>query len=182
MTRSFWLINTLLICIFFASCSKNTYPLRTGSTPIVQVGSEVQKYNMTLDFAGKHFNGMLIAKTMDDGEIRIVAATMFGLSLFDFGIKGEDWAVYSCIEPMRKDRILKLFEKDFKLLFLENRDIKKIERKEEYTKFVTSGGISKGVIYVTHTKVDNPEKVRIKHPWLRLTIELEKMNENNASE
>lgn len=182
MTRIFWLINILLVCILFTSCSKNTYPLTTGTTPIIPVGNEVQKYNMMLDFAGKHFNGMLIAKKMDDGELRIVASTMFGLSLFDFGMKGENWEVYSCIEPMRKDRILKLFEKDFKLLFLENRDIKKIEKKEEYTKFVTGGGIAKGVIYLTPATDNSPQKVRIKHSWLRLAIELEKMNENNATE
>ncbi|MBK5720102.1 hypothetical protein JGH11_04375 [Dysgonomonas sp. Marseille-P4677] len=182
MIKSFRLISILLACILFASCSRNTYPLKTGTSPIISVGNEVQKYNMALDFAGKHFNGMLIAKKMNNGEIRIVASTMFGLTIFDFGLEGEDWMVYSCIEPMRKERILKLFEKDFKFLFLQNREVKKIEEKEEYTKFVTGGGISKGVIHLTSATSDNPEKVQIKHSWLRLTIKLEKMNENNATE
>jgi hypothetical protein len=137
---------------------------------------------MTLDFGGKHFNGMLIAKTMDDGEIRILASTMFGLSLFDFGMKDETWNVYSCIEPMRKDRVLKIFETDFKLLFLPDRNVKKIEKTEEYTKFVTGGGISKGVIYLAPVAESSSGKIQIKHSWLRLTIGLEKMNENNAAE
>lgn len=182
MTRSFQLISILLVCLTFVSCSKNTYPLKTGPAPIISVGNKAQKYNMTLDFGGKHFNGMLIAKTMEDGEIRIVASTMFGLSLFDFGMKGENWNVYSCIEPMRKDRVLKIFETDFKLLFLSDRNVKKIEKTKEYTKFVTGGGISKGVIYAIPETENDSEKIQIKHSWLRLTIGLEKMGENNVIE
>ncbi len=182
MTKSFQLISILLICLGFISCSKNTYPIKTGSPAIVPISSEVQKYNLKMDFMSKHFNGILVIRKMNDGEIRILASTLFGLSLFDFGLKGENWQVYSCIEPMRKDRILKIFEKDFKLLFLPDRNIIKKEDKEDKIKFVAGSGLSKSVIYITHDKESIPEKIRVKHSWLRLNIELDKIIENNVTE
>lgn len=183
MTRSFQFISLLLLLFLtFAACSRNSYPLKTGDIPIIPVGNEVQKYHLTLDFAGKHFSGMLIAKMMDNEEIRIIASTMFGLNLFDFGLKGEEWRIYSCIEPMRKKRVLKLFETDFKLLFLPGRSMKKIEKTAKYTKFVKGGGMSGSVIYLMHAMEYNPERIQIKHPWLRLTIGMEKMDEDNVTE
>lgn len=55
---------------------------------------------------------------MPDNEIRIVASTYFGLSLFDFSLRNDQFTVNSCIEPMKKEKVLKLLEMDFRRLFL----------------------------------------------------------------
>lgn len=61
---------------------------REGSTvlPAIELtqGESSQKYNIQLDFMKHHMSGMLIVRRMPDNEIRIVASTYFGLSLFDF--------------------------------------------------------------------------------------------------
>ena len=55
-----------------------------------------------------HMSGMLIVRRMPDNEIRIVASTYFGLSLFDFSLRNDQFTVNSCIEPMKKEKVLKL--------------------------------------------------------------------------
>ena len=55
-----------------------------------------------------HMSGMLIVRRMPDNEIRIVASTYFGLSLFDFSLRNDQFTVNSCIEPMNKEKELKL--------------------------------------------------------------------------
>ena len=77
-----------------------------GSTvpPVIELtqGEESQKYNIQLDFMKHHMSGMLIVRRMPDNEIRIVASTYFGLSLFDFSLHDDQFNVNSCIEPMKK--------------------------------------------------------------------------------
>ncbi|KAB6338673.1 hypothetical protein GA160_22190, partial [Bacteroides xylanisolvens] len=83
-----------------------------GSTvpPVIELtqGEESQKYNIQLDFMKHHMSGMLIVRRMPDNEIRIVASTYFGLSLFDFSLHDDQFNVNSCIEPMKKEKVLKL--------------------------------------------------------------------------
>lgn len=59
---------------------------------------------------------------MPDNEIRIVASTYFGLSLFDFSLRNDQFTVNSCIEPMKKENVLKLLEMEFRRLFLSGKD------------------------------------------------------------
>ena len=77
-----------------------------GSTvpPVIELtqGEESQKYNIQLDFMKHHMSGMLIVRRMPDNEIRIVASTYFGLSLFDFSLHDDQFNVNSCIEPMKR--------------------------------------------------------------------------------
>lgn len=63
---------------------------------------------------------MLIVRQMPDNEIRILGSTYFGLSLFDFSLHCDTFIVNSCIEPMRKKKMLKILETDFKNLFLKS--------------------------------------------------------------
>lgn len=70
---------------------------------------------------------------MPDNEIRIVASTYFGLSLFDFSLRNDQFTVNSCIEPMKKEKVLKLLEMDFRRLFLSGKDTRVKATKDSAT-------------------------------------------------
>lgn len=180
MKRSLQLISFFVFLSLLVSCSPKTYPPKANEYPIITVDKEVQKFNLKLDFMRKHFSGILAVRKMDNEEIRIIAATPFGLSLFDFGLKeNEEWTVYSCIEPMRKEKFLKILERDFKLLFLSDRNFEKKEIKDNYTKFAIGKGFSKSTIFISPAKDNGLENIKIKHAWwLGLTITLDKIEED----
>ena len=143
-----------------------------GSTvpPVIELtqGEESQKYNIQLDFMKHHMSGMLI---------RIVASTYFGLSLFDFSLHDDQFNVNSCIEPMKKEKVLKLLEMDFRRLFLNGKDVRVKATKDNATQKRTSGkGFGKSVDYITGNTPGDPAQIKIKHPWIRLTIRLDKLS------
>ena len=112
-----------------------------------------------------------------DNEIRIVASTYFGLSLFDFSLRNDQFTVNSCIEPMKKEKVLKLLEMDFRRLFLSGKDTRVKATKDSATEKRTSGkGFGKSVVYITGNTPGDPAQIKIKHPWIRLTIRLDKLS------
>ncbi len=130
-----------------------------------------------LDFMKHHMSGMLIVRRMPDNEIRIVASTYFGLSLFDFSLHDDQFNVNSCIEPMKKEKVLKLLEMDFRRLFLNGKDVRVKATKDNATQKRTSGkGFGKSVVYITDDTPGDPAQIKIKHPWIRLTIRLDKLS------
>lgn len=151
--------------------------------PILTAGSQSQKYNLQLDFMKHHFSGLLIVRRLPDDEIRILASTYFGLSLFDFSLKGDVFSVNSCVEPMRKENILRLLETDFKNLFLSNMTLRKRKRNQSaeqskaVEKRVTGRGFGKSVYTLSKFVEGQAEQVQIKHPWIRLKIQVDKLNE-----
>ena len=74
-----------------------------GSTvpPAIELtqGESSQKYNIQLDFMKHHMSGMLIVRRMPDNEIRIVASTYFGLSLFDFSLRNDQLLSTVALNP-----------------------------------------------------------------------------------
>jgi hypothetical protein len=115
-------------------------------------GQPSQKYNFQLDFLKHHFSGLLMARRMSAGEIRIVMSTYFGLTLFDVSFVGAEFRVNNCVEPLRRKKMLKLLEADFRRLFLPG--------KEGYR---TSAGSN------------TAEHLILRHPWIRLTIRLDQL-------
>ena len=147
-----------------------------GSTvpPAIELtqGESSQKYNIQLDFMKHHMSGMLIVRRMPDNEIRIVASTYFGLSLFDFSLRNDQFTVNNCIEPMKKEKVLKLLEMDFR-----GKDTRVKATKDSATEKRTSGkGFGKSVVYITGNTPGDPAQIKIKHPWIRLTIRLDKLS------
>ena len=105
MKQSFLFANLIFILYLFTSCdsSKTIAGDATSHvTPIICAEEYSQKYNMQLDFMKHHFSGLLIVRKLPDNEIRILASTYFGLSLFDFSLRENEFHVNSCIEPMKK--------------------------------------------------------------------------------
>ena len=152
-----------------------------GSTipPVIELakGKDSQKYNIQLDFMKHHMSGMLIVRRMTDNEIRIIASTYFGLSLFDFSLREDTFCVNSCIEPMQKEKVLKLLEMDFRHLFLKEKEVRvKTNRDHTTEKRISGRGFGKSVIHITGNTSGDPSQIKINHPWIRLTIRLDKLS------
>lgn len=170
------LIFTLLLC---TSCaSSKTVNAVDSTSPIINAQEQSQKYNMQLDFMKHHLSGMLIVRRLPDDEIRILATTYFGLSLFDFSLQDDEFRVNSCMEPMKKKKILQLLETDFKSLFLNQKNIRIKEKSKTSEERTTGRGFGKSVFHLSEFVAEGPEQIRIRHPWLRLSIQLNKLKEN----
>lgn len=171
----------LLLMQFQTSCS----PRISGESSVaippaieLTAGESSRKYNIQLDFMKHHFSGMLITRRMSDHEIRILATTHFGLSLFDFSLRGDTFIVNSCVAPMKKDKVLKLLEMDFRHLFLTGKDIRvRTNKNNSIEKRISGKGFGKSALSLSGTKLGDPEQVKIKHPWIRLTIRLDKLKD-----
>ena len=143
MKQSFLFANLIFILYLFTSCgSSKTIAGDATSyvTPIICAEEYSQKYNMQLDFMKHHFSGLLIVRKLPDNEIRILASTYFGLSLFDFSLRENEFHVNSCIEPMKKKKMLLLLETDFKNLFLSGKNIRIKKKSSTFEKRVTGRG------------------------------------------
>lgn len=171
-----------LMIQFQTSCSPRISGEGSTVPPAIKLatGEGSQKYNIQLDFMKHHFSGMLIVRRMPENEIRILASTYFGLSLFDFSLRGKDFLVNSCIVPMQKEKVLKLLEMDFRHLFLSGKGIRVRTAKGGVIQKRTSGkGFGKSIVSIAGESQGDPQQVKIRHPWIRLTIQLDKLPKDN---
>ena len=106
---------TIFICLTICACSPKHY---SAATPILEAKRELSKYNMEMNYGKNSFSGLLLFMENDKGEIIIHGSTLFGLTVFNFGLTEERWNIYSCIEPLKGKRVQKLLENDFRRLFL----------------------------------------------------------------
>lgn len=162
----------LLFTLLSTSCAKKNYVNVNHYKPLLHTSiNKTEKYNLSFVFRGNTTSGTLISKKMEDGEVRIIAVTLFGLSLFDFGLTKEKMCIYNCIEPLNKKKVLKLLENDFRLLFTDDDRIRKIAKIENKLKFATNNFLARTVI--TAFPADSLDRVKIVHPMIGLTINLE---------
>lgn len=80
---------------------------------IVDSQEGVNKFNLQLDIARNHFSGLLLVKQMGDRHFRTVFTTHFGMRAFDFEFVGDSLSVHYCIEPIHKEKVIRLFQNDF---------------------------------------------------------------------
>ena len=120
--RSFLIVIFLLI--LSASCAPKYYP---AGIPVLESKRELSKYNMELRYGKNEMSGLLLFRTDEEGEIVIHGSTLFGLTIFSFGINGDKWKIYSCIDPLKGKKMQKLLEKDFRKLFLSGEGGKNIK-------------------------------------------------------
>ena len=179
MRQSLRYASWLLLLFILLSCSHRVTGEATALPPILQAEAQSQKYNLQLDFMKHHFSGMLIVRQMPDNEIRILGSTYFGLSLFDFSLHCDPFIVNSCMEPMRKKKMLKILETDFKNLFLKSEKARIKKKSSTFEQRISGKGFGKTVFTLSGFVNGQAEKVQIKHPLLRLRIQLDKLNINN---
>lgn len=181
MIRNFLFFSLLLLAVFTISCSKAAYPINQPYKAILEVDTVVQKYNLKFDFHRTHLSTILAVRRIDSSEIRMIGASPFGLSLFDFGLRKDSLHVYSCIEPLRKKKLLKLLEDDFNTIFLSDKRLKKIKHKKDYTEYINKGGLVRAVIRVSETEKE-VENVEVRHSWIRLFMNIDKMEKTHVIE
>ena len=179
MKQSLQYASFLLFLFIQSSCSPKLAGEATALPPLIETGSQSQKYNMQLNLMKHHFSGMLIIRQMSDNEIRILGSTYFGLSLFDFSLYPEEFKVNSCLEPLRKQKILMLLENDFNNLFLPSSGMTVKKKSTALEKRISGKGFGKSVFYLSDFDNGQAGQIRIKHPWIRLTIQLDELNENS---
>lgn len=179
MKQSSAFANLLLILCLIASCASSRQAAGEGAAipvpPIIRAEAHSQKFNLQLDFMKHHLSGLLIVRRLPGDEIRILGTTYFGPSLFDFSLKDGQFRVNSCLEPLRKKKILLLLERDFRQLFLSVKSVRRRSVTGSTEKRVTGRGPGKSVFYLTDFASGAPSRVRIRHPWLKLSIQLDKL-------
>lgn len=154
--------------------------ISNNSSPLITLSAKhSQRFDMSLRIGKHHFNGMLIVKEMREGEVRIISTTYFGLSLFDISIrKTGEFIVNKCIEPMQRKSLLKLLERDFKLLLLPEQDMKLLWDTKYFKKYRKGSGFGKTYIGVFEEGVETSSKIELRHPWIKLYITLHPLLEN----
>ncbi len=177
MRRFLKYANPLLLAgvLILTSCASHPKKAQNILPEIITTGNVTQKFNMQLDFGKNHFSGMLIARRMDSGEIRLLFNTHFGLSVFDFSLHPDSMEVNSIVEPMRKKKILNLLEKDFRLVFEPSENVRIKEKSSIFEKRKSGRGITKAVITLSEFTDNKPQRVQIRHPWIKLKIQLDKL-------
>lgn len=152
MKRFLQYVSLLMLAVAAAGCASGKKSVETNRPAVVLGDSVSQRFNLQIDFMKHHFSGMLIARRMGDEEIRLLFTSYFGLSIFDFSLRGDSLHVNSCIEPMRKKKILRLLEADFTRIFLTGRKLRIREKNAIFER-----------------------RIQIKHPWIRLKIQLDEL-------
>lgn len=212
--RSFLSVS-LLTLVLLASCSpsltRGYRKERVGEVareeiaPVVSRSGRLQKYNMSLTFMKKHFSGLLLMKQRGADTCRMVLTTHFGLSVFDFEFTPDSFRVYHCIEPLRKEKILSVFRRDFTYLLRFNlqernravvyrprggdlsKEVYKLLSRKPYCwysqdvergqleRMKVGSGWGSAVFDFSGFSGGLPSKIRISHSGLPLLIELEKL-------
>lgn len=84
---------------------------------IVDPEAGVNKFNLQIDIAKHHFSGLLLVKQIQPYRHRMVFTTHFGMRVFDLEFIADSLCVHYCIEPVKKDKIIRLLKNDFSGLF-----------------------------------------------------------------
>jgi hypothetical protein len=77
-------------------------------------------FNISIKFFKNEQSGQLLVKQTNDTTIRVLFTTPIGFKIFDFAITPQDFIVHACIEPLKKKNILRIMDKDFRLMFCTN--------------------------------------------------------------
>jgi len=121
---------SLLIGALFSACS-STGGLRSAGKRAVQrsdlypvmerQGTKKEAwFNISIQFFKSEQSGQLLVKQTNDTTTRVVFMTAVGFKIFDFAITPHDFTIHTCIDPLRKKNILRIMEKDFRLMFCTN--------------------------------------------------------------
>ena len=145
--------------------------------PIIAPG-KTARHNLQVDARGNHLSGMMIARPTAAGP-RVLATSYFGLTIFDFTLAPDSLKVNSCVEPMRRPKVLQLLERDLRVLLVD-RNRAKLKKQTPGKELRKSGtGFGKSVYTIIYNAEGNVEQVLIKHPWIRLRMTVEELKEGS---
>ena len=158
---------------FTAVCFLAAKVCLCSAQPIIAPG-KTARHNLQLDTRGNHLSGMLIARPTADGP-RVLATSYFGPTIFDFTLTSDSLKVNSCVEPMRRPKVLSLLKNDLRVLLVDRNGakLKKQSPGEEVRK--RGHGFGKSVFTISYNADGMVERVLIRHPWIRLKMTVEEL-------
>lgn len=141
--------------------------------PIITPDKSV-RHNLQIDVRGNHLSGMMLARPTADGP-RVLATSYFGPTIFDFTLLQDSLKINSCIDPMRRQKVIELLERDLRVV-LTDRNLAKLKSKTPTTERRKRGnGFSKSVFVISYNADGKISQLQIKHPWLRLQMTIEEI-------
>jgi len=78
----------------------------------------LQRMDLSVDVAGRHFSGLLLLKPLSDTTFRVVYTSYAGPTLFDMQVSPSGYQVHQCMEELNKKKILGLFARMLSELLL----------------------------------------------------------------
>jgi hypothetical protein len=79
---------------------------------------ESVKYRASIDVLNKHLSGVLIVKTMEDGNIRTVFMNEVGATFFDITFKTDSYLYNKVMESLDKKAVKKTLAKDIGMIVM----------------------------------------------------------------
>lgn len=126
--KLYLLLNSLLFCLFFLSCSISKYKSKTVSAseklsfdhilPVIDPKGTAIKYKATIDVLNKHFSGLVIVKRIDSITTHVVFITELGMKMFDLEKKDTSFQMVYVFEPMNKPNLISVLKTNFKNMLL----------------------------------------------------------------
>jgi hypothetical protein len=105
-------------------------------------------YKAALSAYGRDLSGIVIIKPTSDKVHRVVFTTEFGNRLFDFEISEDHFKVNYILEDLDRKVILKILEKDFRLLLQDRFEIDATYTDEKYIVLKSTAGDRYNYIYL----------------------------------
>ena len=122
----------LFISIFmFWGCSSQYKSLITADGNVYAIQKFKPDFKSTLyqafvNVAGKHLSGLLLIKTMENGNTRIVFSNEMGIKYFDFEFATDGkFTVHFILEKMNRKAVISTLKEDFELILMLNLDYNK---------------------------------------------------------
>lgn len=119
-------VSIAVFCLLATSCASSirsgcrqteTVPLtRTDIPPVIEATDSLQTFDVEISFFGKRLNGMLLVKRQDHETVRMLINSYFGMSMADFELRADTFAVHYLLDAMNKPAVVNLFKNDFELL------------------------------------------------------------------
>lgn len=114
-----------LVLVLLSGCSSLRTFHRTEKQQVLKselfppfTSGLLQKFDLSVDVMGKHFNGMLLIKRSDDSLYRTIFTAYTGPTLFDMVFYPSGFRVENCLDELNKKNTLHLFSVLFSSLFL----------------------------------------------------------------
>ena len=120
------LLGSLLV-ILLTSCSptlfykysKNELVTETLVHPIVNRDNSLL-FKTKIKLYNKYFSGLILLKQTDSSTSHLVFVTELGMKMFDYEIRNNQFKLTYVFEPLNKPNILKILERDLKIILLQN--------------------------------------------------------------
>jgi len=145
-----------------------TTNIALAQQPLIDASQQSRKFNMQFDVKKNHLSGMLISRKMPDGNVRLVATSYFGMSIFDFTL-ADTMVVNQCIDPLKRRSVLKLIERDFKPVFVDKSVLKRRKKHTNFEAYKRGHFLGKAKFDVLK------DELSIRHSLLRMSIKINEL-------